>query len=74
MREPVYPKVCCHEWCGQQKGEETRKCAMELRGNKNGKREFKSINKDRDLRRGNGRRSIFYAELLKCEEEEITER
>ena len=35
---------------------------------------FKSINKDRDLRRGNGRRSIFYAELLKCEEEEIPER
>ena len=34
MRESVYPKVCCHELCGQQKGEETRKCVMELRGNK----------------------------------------
>lgn len=37
MREPVYPKVYCHELCGQQKGEETRKCARKLRGNKNGK-------------------------------------
>lgn len=37
MRELVYPKVCCHELCGRQKGEETRKCVMELRGNKNGK-------------------------------------
>ena len=37
MREPAYQKVCCHELCGQQKGEETRKCVMELRGNKNGK-------------------------------------
>ena len=33
MRELVYPKVCCHELCGRQKGEEARKCAMELRGN-----------------------------------------